>query len=208
MTTEISQRHAINAMADAEACLHDGGVLLVPTDTVYGLVVLPTMPLSVARLFAIKSRPGSVNLPIMVADVAQLEALGVDVSLPARKLLQSEFVPGALTLVFGINANTAPDWLKQRKEIAVRIPDDDFLLELIGRTGPVLATSANRHGFDTPALIIDILDQLEMQPDLAIDGGSVDTVPSTLVNCNVEPVAIERIGVVPESEIDRVLNGQ
>ncbi|NKB53980.1 MAG: threonylcarbamoyl-AMP synthase [Rhizobiaceae bacterium] len=204
--TEITPRDAISALAEAEACLREGGVLLVPTDTVYGLAVLPTMPQSVARLFAIKSRPGSVNLPIMVADAEQLEALGAHVSKTARQLLKSEFVPGALTLVFGINAEAAPDWLKQRKEIAVRIPNDKFLLQLIGRTGPILATSANRHGFDTPAQVDDILVQLELQPDLAIDGGSVDTVPSTLVNCNVEPVVIERIGVVSQTEIERVLN--
>ncbi|MEP1209324.1 MAG: L-threonylcarbamoyladenylate synthase [Rhizobiaceae bacterium] len=208
MTTDIVQRDATDALGQAAECMQQGGVLLLPTDTVYGLAVLPTMPNSVERLFAIKSRPGSVNLPIMVADAAQLDALGAMVSEAAKTLLDSDFVPGALTLVFGIDQQRAPDWLKHRNEIAVRIPDDRFLLQLIGHTGPILATSANRHGFDTPAVVDQILQQLELQPDLAIDGGSVATVPSTLVNCNVIPVKIERVGVIPADEIERVLHDQ
>jgi len=208
LTTEIVQRDASDTLQKAALCLDRGGVILVPTDTVYGLAVQPTHSRSVKRLFDIKSRPGSVNLPIMVADAKQLEALGARISPAARTLLASEFVPGALTLVFGIDAGKAPDWLQQREEIAVRIPDDEFLLTLIGQTGPILATSANRHGYDTPSAVAEILQQLELQPDIAIDGGSVNTVPSTLVNCNVDPVAIERVGVIPVDEIERVLNGQ
>ena len=208
MTKDIVPRDSDEAMDGAVKNLESGGVILVPTDTVYGLAVLPTMPESVERLFAIKSRPGSVNLPIMVADSEQLEDLGAVVNASAKALLGSEFVPGALTLVFGISADDAPDWLKHRDEIAVRIPDDPFLLDLIRRTGPILATSANRHGFDTPAEVAGILDQLELQPDYVIDGGSVNTVPSTLVNCNADPIAIERVGVIPVEEIERVLNEQ
>ena len=208
LTTDIVQREAPDTLDRATACMQQGGVLLVPTDTVYGLAVLPNMPSSVERLFVIKSRPGSVNLPIMVADATQLGGLGAKVSEAAKTLLNSEFVPGALTLVFGIDKQRAPDWLKHRGEIAVRIPDDPFLLQLISCTGPILATSANRHGFDTPTVVEEILQQLEQQPDLAIDGGSVDTVPSTLVNCNVNPVRIERVGVIPVDEIERVLHDQ
>ena len=130
------------------------------------------------------------------------------VNASAKALLGTKYVPGALTLVFGIKADGAPDWLKHRDEIAVRIPDDAFLLDLIRKTGPILATSANRHGFDTPSEVADILDQLELQPDLAINGGSVNTVPSTLVNCNADPVIIERVGVIPVEDIERVLNEQ
>ena len=208
MSTDIVQRDSDEAMQRAVACLQDGGVILVPTDTVYGLAVLPTKPKSVEHLFAIKSRPGSVNLPIMVADATQLGDLGAVVNSSAKALLETEYVPGALTLVFGINPAAAPDWLKHRDEIAVRIPDDAFLLDLISKTGPILATSANRHGFDTPSEVAGILDQLELQPDLAIDGGSVNTVPSTLVNCNADPVVIERVGVIPVEDIERVLNEQ
>lgn len=208
MTTKIVQRDAADTSAKAAAVLGNGGVILVPTDTVYGLAVLPTMPAAVKRLFAIKSRPGSVNLPIMVSDTDQLERLGAKISPSAQLLLASEFVPGALTLVFGIDPKKAVGWLQQRDEIAVRIPDDQFLLNLIRQTGPILATSANRHGFDTPSEVAAILDQLELQPDLAIDGGSVATVPSTLVNCNVDPVSIERVGVIPVGEIERVLDDQ
>ncbi|MEP0940230.1 MAG: L-threonylcarbamoyladenylate synthase [Rhizobiaceae bacterium] len=208
MAPAIHHRDSADALNAAIDCLTKGGVIVVPTDTVYGLAVLPTKPDSVARLFAVKSRPDSVNLPIMVAGIEQLDALGAAISPSAKKLLQSGYIPGALTLVFGIDAERAPEWLKHRNEIAVRIPDDAFLLSVIRKTGPILATSANRHGQDTPPVVTDILAQLELQPDLAIDGGSIDTIPSTLVNCNVDPVKIERVGVIPAAEIERVLNDQ
>ena len=208
MQTPVYDRNAPQALNAAATGLTEGGVIVVPTDTVYGLAVLPTFPESVKRLFAIKSRPDSVNLPIMVAGIEQLDSLGAKISPSAKTLLESGYVPGALTLVFGIDAARAPDWLKHRDEIAVRIPDDAFLLSVIRQTGPILATSANRHGQDTPPVVAGILEQLELKPDLAIDGGSIDTVPSTLVNCNVDPVKIERVGVIPAAEIERVLNDQ
>jgi L-threonylcarbamoyladenylate synthase len=208
MAPLIHHRDTPAALDEAASNLSAGGVILVPTDTVYGLAVLPTKPDSVARLFAIKSRPDSVNLPIMVAGIEQLDGLGAIISPSAKRLLQSGYVPGALTLVFGIDRTRAPEWLEHRDEIAVRIPDDAFMLSLIQRTGPILATSANRHGQGTPPVVGEILEQLEMQPDLAIDGGSVATIPSTLVNCNADPVKIERVGVIPADEIDRVLNDQ
>ena len=206
MAPVIHYRDAPEALSAAARSLTEGGVILVPTDTVYGLALLPTESDSVARLFAIKSRPDSVNLPIMVADIEQLDGLGAIISESAKKLLESGYVPGALTLVFGIDPVRTPEWLKHRDEIAVRIPDDAFLLSVIRQTGPILATSANRHGQGTPPVVAEILAQLELQPSLAIDGGSVDIIPSTLVNCNADPVKIERVGVIPATEIERVLN--
>lgn len=203
--TRVLDNKSSEALGIAAESLRAGGVIVVPTDTVYGLAVLPSDPAPVERLFAIKSRPDSVNLPVMVANMQQLQALGARISPSAEKLMNSQFVPGAVTLVFGIDRDKAPDWLKHRDEFAVRIPDDAFLLSLIETVGPIHATSANRHGSPTPSELPDILAQLEIAPDLAVDGGTIDTIPSTLVNCNVDPVKIERVGVVPVSEIERVL---
>ena len=123
-------------------------------------------------------------------------------------LLDSPLVPGALTLALGVDRQASPEWLQNREEIAIRIPDDRFLLQLINKVGPILATSANRHGNPTPNELAAILEQLAMPPDLAIDGGVIDTVPSTLVNCHSQPVKIEREGVISSATIDRILHAQ
>ena len=187
-------------------CLQTGGVVLLPTDTVYGLAVSPNFDQSIDKLFALKRRPRNVNLPIMVASDAELEALGFEVSESARRLLRSPLIPGSLTLAMGFSSDFRPSWLAGRDEAAVRIPNDERLLSVLRKAGPLLVTSANAHSADTPDNVADILAQLDGAPDLSIDGGKLRTTASTLVNCRVDPPAIERIGVVPESEVLKYLS--
>jgi len=191
---------------DIVECLENGGVVLLPTDTVYGLAVSPKFDKSIDRLFALKRRPRTVNLPIMVASDAELEPLGFEISESARRLLRSPLIPGSLTLAMGFSSDYRPHWLIRRDEAAIRIPNDDRLLAVLRRTGPLLVTSANAHSADTPDNIRDILAQLDGAPDLVVDGGTLRTTASTLVNCRIDPPVIERLGVVPESEVLRYLN--
>jgi L-threonylcarbamoyladenylate synthase len=187
------------------ACLAGGGVALLPTDTVYGLAVHPNRPDAKARLFAMKRRPGSVNLPIMVASTADLPALGVEITEPARRLMAA-FFPGPLSVALGVGSGAAPRWLTGRVECAVRIPDDEPLLELLRSTGPLLVTSANIHEQATPESAQSVLASLDGQPDIVVDGGIRKVVPSTLVNCNLPVPVIEREGVISRQEIERVLS--
>ena len=188
------------------ACLENGGVVLLPTDTVYGLAVSPNFDESIDRLFALKRRPRNVNLPIMVASDEELEPLGFEVSESARRLLRSPLIPGSLTLAMGFHSDYRPHWLAGRDEAAVRIPNDERLLAVLRKAGPLLVTSANAHSADTPDNVRDILAQLDGAPDMSIDGGTLKTTASTLVNCRVEPPVIERLGVVAESEVFRYLH--
>jgi len=187
-------------------CLGNGGVVLLPTDTVYGLAVSPKFDESIDRLFALKRRPRNVNLPIMVASDRELEALGFEVNESANRLLRSPLIPGSLTLAMGFSSEYRPTWLAGRDEAAVRIPNDERLLSVLRKAGPLLVTSANAHSAETPDNVADILAQLDGAPDLAIDGGTLRTTASTLVNCRVDPPRIERIGVVPESEVLKYLS--
>lgn len=193
-------------IADMVACLQTGGVVLLPTDTVYGLAVSPNFDESIDRLFALKRRPRNVNLPIMVASDAELEPLGFEIGESARRLLRSPLIPGSLTLAMGFRSDYRPAWLAGREEAAVRIPNDERLLAVLRKTGPLLVTSANAHSAETPDNIADILAQLNGAPDLWIDGGTLRTTASTLVNCRVDPPVIERVGVVPESEVLKYLS--
>ena len=115
-------------------CLVGGGVVLMPTDTVYGLAAIPSAPDAVRRIFALKGRPPSVNLPILIADPGQIADLGGIARPAAVRLLQSSFVPGAVTLAVGIDGATAAPWLVGRDEAAFRIPADGWLLSVLRRT--------------------------------------------------------------------------
>jgi L-threonylcarbamoyladenylate synthase len=168
--------------------------------------VSPNFDKSIDRLFALKRRPRNVNLPIMVASDAELEPLGFEVSEAARRLLRSPLIPGSLTLAMGFSSDYRPAWLAGRDEAAVRIPNDEQLLSVLRKTGPLLVTSANAHSAETPDNVADLLAQLDGAPDLSIDGGTLRTTASTLVNCRVDPPRIERVGVVPESEVLKYLS--
>ena len=191
--------------ARAAQCLLAGGVVLLPTDTVYGLAVYPGHDESVTRLFAIKGRPRSVNLPVMLTSGDQVPALGGVVTPAADKLLRSKYVPGPLTVAVGTAPGRLVPWLRGRAEFAVRIPDDERLLAIIERTGPLLVTSANLHAQAVRESVREILPTLAIAPDLVIDDGIRDTVPSTLVNCRLDPPVVERVGAVPREEIEAVL---
>jgi L-threonylcarbamoyladenylate synthase len=192
----------VDAVAD---CLRAGGVVLLPTDTVYGLAAMPGLGDAARRIFELKSRPQSVSLPILISDPADVARLGGIISPSASRLLESPLVPGPLTLAVGIDPSSAPAWLAGRDEAAFRMPADDWLLEVLRVTGPILATSANIHAVPPKESVAEILAELAGEPDLAVDGGVRATVASTLVNCNRDPAAIERVGAVPAADIEAVL---
>lgn len=196
---------APGAARRAAACLLEGGVALLPTDTVYGLAAHPAHPAAVARLFAIKGRPQERALPVMVSERAQIDALGATVTAAAARLLASPFMPGPLTLALALTAASRPPWLAGRDEVAVRLPAEALMLEVLAMTGPLFVTSANRHARPTPQRLADILAELAFPPALAVDGGARKSVPSTLVNCAVEPPAIEREGAVAAAAIAGLL---
>jgi L-threonylcarbamoyladenylate synthase len=190
----------------AAECLLGGGVVLLPTDTVYGLAVHPEHDDAVTRLFAIKGRPRSVNLPVMITSGEQIAVLGGVMTDAAEALLKSKYVPGALTLAVGTSPEHLVPWLRGREEFAIRIPDDERLLAIIKRTGPLLVTSANLHAQAVRESVQEILATLAIAPDLVIDDGIRDTVPSTLVNCRLVPPVTERVGAVSEEEIEAILS--
>lgn len=185
-----------------------GAVALVPTDTVYGLAVSPEHPQSIQRLYRLKRRAVSKNLPIMVANREQLDDLGAELNAAALRMLDSRYIPGPVSLVLSLQTKKTPNWLRYRDEIAVRIPNDNFMLKLLRLTGPLLVTSANRSGQPTPATAQQAAEQLEGAPDLIVDLGPRKLVPSTLVNCRVMPPKIERVGAISADDIERHLYGR
>ena len=181
-----------------------GGVAVLPTDTVYGLAASPTQPLAVARVFALKRRPATRDLPVMVASRSQIEALGARIPPAAELLLRSGLAPGPLTLVLPLAS--PPAWLEGREEVAVRIPDHALMLEVLALAGPLLVTSANTHGTPTERSLAEVLAQLDGAPDVSVDGGMLGEIPSTLVNCRAHPPVIEREGAIAAVRIWEILS--
>jgi L-threonylcarbamoyladenylate synthase len=135
--------------AAAVEALARGELVVLPTDTVYGLAARPELPEATARLFEAKGRSRDLTLPVLVAD---RDGAGLAGSLDERALLLAErFWPGPLTLVVErTEASAGWDLGDDRGTIGLRVPDHDRTRALLAETGPLAVTSANRSGEPTP----------------------------------------------------------
>jgi len=193
------------AVREAAAALADGAVVVVPTDTVYGLAVDPTQPEAIQRLFALKGRPAEVPLPIVVAGDEQVALVAGTLEAAARGLAE-RYWPGPLTLVvprrpaFTVDLGGPP---AVRGTVGVRRPDHAVLVALCELLGPLAVTSANLHGAPpatTPAEVLQAFSGSD-RPALVLDGGACDGLPSTVVECRGPSSRCLREGALPWSEI-------
>jgi len=188
--------------ADLIAVLRRGGVLAIPTESSYGLAVDPLDPRGVAAVFAIKGRAGGEALPVVIANVEQAAALGVDRDAPGLEAAATRW-PAALTIVVPIPRAipaSAGD-----ASIAIRVPDHPRLRSLLARTGPLTATSANRSGEPPlldPTAVAELLAGVESR---VVDGGPLaGGPPSTLVRWVGGGFRVLRAGRYP---LDRLPKG-
>jgi L-threonylcarbamoyladenylate synthase len=207
VTTKL---HADDPAAVEAACavLARGGLVVVPTDTVYGLAARPTDSEAVRAVYRAKGRPEGMHLPVLASGVEQVRALGVAYG-PAAQELARRWWPGPLTMAFSFEAGSRrPEWLTGRDEVAVRIPDHPFLRSLLAETGVLVVTSANPHGQPTPRTAEDVAaGELASFVDVIVDGGPLTEVPSTLVNVSGLTAVVEREGVIAADEIADALAG-
>lgn len=208
--TKIIKLEELNSyeevVKEAANILKNDGVLLVPTDTVYGLVCLSTSDNGVRKIFKMKQRPVQKKIPVIVSNIEQLKKLPIIWNKYIDKLA-SKYWPGALTLAIGIKKNKV-EWLKEREEIAVRIPNNKFIIDLANNVGPLLMTSANKSGEEIPHTIEGALESLEGSPEMVIDGGKLSGLPSTLVNVNNMYPKVEREGIIKVEEIIKVIENE
>jgi L-threonylcarbamoyladenylate synthase len=194
-----------DAVATTVAALRAGAVVVVPTDTVYGLAAAPDRPEAVAGIYQAKGRPEQMHLPVLAASLDQVRQLGTAWS-PGAAALADRWWPGPLTLVFGFAAAAErPAWLADRQEVAVRIPDHAFLLAVMAQTGVLLVTSANQHGQATAPDADQAAHLLAPHVSLIVDGGTLATTPSTLVNVRPAAPTIEREGAIDAATITTTL---
>jgi L-threonylcarbamoyladenylate synthase len=195
--------HVDSAAYQAARVLSTGGIVLYPTDTVYGLAVDAGNVDALERLAALKGRDAEKTPLIAVADVATMERYGrMD---GAAHNLASRFLPGPLTLILRATPECPPAIARPNGTVGIRIPNDSFCLALARAFGRAYtSTSANLAGEMTAATVEEVLMQLGSAGDaieLAIDGGPrASNVPSTIVSCVGEPVIV-REGALSRAEL-------
>ncbi|MFF5900245.1 L-threonylcarbamoyladenylate synthase [Streptomyces argenteolus] len=190
----------------AAGVLRDGGLVALPTETVYGLAANAEDPAAVARIFQVKGRPPSHPLIVHIADAQQLDDWVAEVPAAAR-LLAERFWPGPLTLVLRRGDRVPLEATGGLETVAVRVPDHPVARALLSAFGGgVTAPSANRFGSVSPTTADHVRAELGNAVDLILDGGScLVGVESTIVDVTGEMPSILRPGGVTREGLEAVL---
>ena len=192
----------------AAAILRKGGVVAMPTETVYGLAADASNPAAVRRIFEIKGRPADHPLIVHLADESQLGYWAREVPKSA-KLLAKQFWPGPLTLILPRTQHVLDFITGGQDTVGLRVPDHPVALVLLRAMGPnvaLAAPSANRYGRISPTTAQHVRDELGDSVDMILDGGPCQVgLESTIVSCIGDKVSILRPGGIPLTAIEEVL---
>lgn len=184
---------AEDEIAQAAGWLRRGQLVILPTETVYGLAADPLIPAALDKLYEAKGRPAQKPITLLAADLAQVAAFGVRWT-PEAHCLARRFFPGPLTLVLETGSGAWEGF---------RIPDHPVALALLRKMGrPLAVTSANRSGAPAAQTAAEAAATLGAQVALALDAGpSRGGIPSTVVKISRGRLEILRLGALPEQAL-------
>ena len=192
------------SMDEAVRAIRRGGVIGIPTDTVYGLACDPANTAAVSRIYAIKRRPDGLELTLLAASIADIED---DVELnPVARRIAETYWPGALSIISPLRSRR---WAIPRDgtTLMVRIPDHPIALALLRRTGPLATTSANRHGEPAADTAHSVAAALGAEIDTVLDGGPSAGLASTIIDCTTMTPRVLRDGPISAGALLSLLGG-
>jgi L-threonylcarbamoyladenylate synthase len=194
----------VSDLESALSALLNGRLIVLPTDTVYGLACVPHMPDAVEAVFKVKGRPRDMALPVLGASVEDLERVAVFDD--RGRALAETFWPGGITLVLkrasSFDHDLGGDTLDS---VAVRVPNARETLEILQRSGPLAVTSANPSGAPAAVTIDQARAALGDSVAVYIDGGRCGGKESTIVSL-IGRVSVVRHGAVPMDAILEALS--
>jgi tRNA threonylcarbamoyl adenosine modification protein (Sua5/YciO/YrdC/YwlC family) len=184
------------AIDEAVNAISRGGLVVLPTDTVYGIGADAFDEAAVAALLAAKGRGRQMPPPVLVGEVATLDGLAIDVPDDARKLVEA-FWPGGFTIILNAQPSLQWDLGDTGGTVALRMPDHPAALALLKRTGPLAVSSANKSGSPAAQDVADAERQLGGSVAVYLDGGQAPGgVASTIVDATGPTMRVVREGAV------------
>jgi tRNA threonylcarbamoyl adenosine modification protein (Sua5/YciO/YrdC/YwlC family) len=194
----------MSTIDEAVKALQAGELVVVPTDTVYGVAALPGVKGAIERLFWVKGRPRERAIPVLGATLTDLQKIAV---FDKRALaLASEFWPGALTLVLpraeGFDIDLGGE---DHGTVAVRIPAEEVVLDLLAQTGPMAVTSANLSGEPAATTVDAARSTLGNRVNVYLDAGKAQGAGSTVVSLVGDDPECLREGDLPYDYVRRRL---
>ena len=196
---------AEKALESAAGILRAGGLVALPTETVYGLGANALNAAAVERIFAAKQRPSWDPIIVHISDLAMLDGLVEEIPAAARRLMEACW-PGPLTLLLRRTAAVPDAVTAGRPLVGVRMPAHPVALELIRRAGvPVAAPSANTFSHISPTTAEHVLEDLDGRIDAVLDAGPTEHgLESTVLDAGQSPMVIYRPGAVTALQIEKI----
>ncbi|WP_034610937.1 L-threonylcarbamoyladenylate synthase [Cellulomonas sp. URHD0024] len=192
------------AIDEAVNVVSRGGLIVLPTDTVYGVGADAFTPPAVQALLDAKGRGRHMPPPVLIGDVATLDGLAIDVPVGARALA-TQFWPGGLTLIVRAQPSLAWDLGETNGTVALRMPDHPTALALLKRTGPLAVSSANTTGNPAAVNAQDAYEQLGDAVALYLDAGEAPgQVASSIVDATGDTLRLVRAGAVTLDELRQI----
>ncbi len=202
-TADPTEREA--GIANAALAVQRGQLVVLPTDTVYGVGADAFSPAAVRRLLEAKGRGRDMPPPVLVSAPTTLDALAVGVPAYARALVE-QLWPGPLTVVCRQQPSLQWDLGETRGTVAVRMPDHEVALELLARTGPLAVSSANKSGMPAATDADAAEDMLGDRVEVLLDGGvSPGGEASTIVDVTGETGRVLRLGALSLARLNEVV---
>ena len=205
MTTYDVQDDATLGIAEAVTALRRGELVVLPTDTVYGVAADAFAAPAVARLLAAKGRGRDMPVPVLVGAWRGLDGLADHVT-PDMRAVVEHFWPGPLTLIVPAAASLAWDLGETRGTVAVRMPLHPVALAVLAETGPLAVSSANRTGLAPPSTAAQAEEQLGASVAVYLEAGSTgEAVASTIVDLTGDRPLVRRQGALSLDALRTVL---
>lgn len=175
--------------------LNEGGVAIIPTDTIYGMVTPALNQKSVERLYKIKKRPPEKPFIILISKIDQIEDFGIELNEAQKNLLENIWPEKVSVILEGVPRNF--DYLSRGTgTLAFRLPKNDYLIKLIDQVGPLVAPSVNLSGELTAKTVEEAKNIFNKQVDFYVDAGKLNSPPSTLIEFVDNKIKVLRQGEV------------
>lgn len=178
--------------------LKNGGIVIFPTDTAFGIGCRMDDEDAIKRLFQIRKRPETQATPVLVSDREMAEEYLVEIPNDVSEKLINPFWPGALTIVLPCKTEKVPELVRGKgSNLGVRMPNHETALQIIEGVGvPILGPSANFHGEKTPYAFEELNPELIKLVDFVVPGECSVKLASTVIDCSVSPWRTLRQGAI------------
>ena len=201
MIISVQNEHALS---ESIRILKSGGIVVFPTETVYGVGALSAKTNAVEKIYKIKNRNRSKPL---LLHISKSESLELAQYVPPEAIeLVKRFWPGPLSLILKASDRAPRNVIRNGDTIGFRMPNNPFFQKLADAVGPIVATSANKSDNPSPVSIKSAYEQLGNSVDLYVDGGEIKNgIASTILDLSKDRPTVLRIGAISVSEIESVI---